>query len=154
MSEKKSKRLVKYVVASAAAGVALLFFLLLGPPGLLAKSESPVFCAGCHVMESEFEGWSHAGAHRRKNCVDCHLPNQNSVIHYVWKSLDGMKDVGFFFSGLASDRIEITDHGRKVLQANCIRCHEATVAMIGQQRQCWDCHRRLAHRRTGAMATI
>jgi cytochrome c nitrite reductase small subunit len=154
MSDKKSREVVKYVIVLAAAGAAAIFFLLLGPPGLLAKSESPVFCGGCHVMEAEFEAWSHAGAHRRKKCVDCHLPNQNKAVHYIWKSIDGMKDVGFFYSGLAPDRIQITEHGRKVLQENCIRCHEATVAMIDQDRQCWDCHRRIAHKRTGAIETL
>ncbi len=154
MNGGKSEQITRYLVIFIAAGAVIMLFLLLGPPKLLARSESPVFCNGCHVMESEFAAWSHAGAHRRKKCVDCHLPNQNTAIHYIWKSLDGMKDVGFFFSGLASDSIKITEHGRKVLQANCIRCHEATVSMIDQGRQCWDCHRRIAHKRTGAMQTI
>jgi cytochrome c nitrite reductase small subunit len=76
------------------------------------------------------------------------------VIHYIWKSIDGMKDVGFFFSGLAPERIKITEHGKKVLQANCIRCHETTVNMINQERPCWDCHRRIAHTRTGSISTL
>jgi len=134
--------------------VVVSVFFMLGPPQLLARSEAPVFCGGCHVMESQFDAWSHAGAHRRGRCVDCHLPNENMAAHYIWKAIDGMKDVGFFYSGLAPDHIRITDHGREVLQANCIRCHETTVSMIDQERQCWDCHRRLAHRRTGAMATL
>jgi cytochrome c nitrite reductase small subunit len=145
---------VRFFAVSVVIGLAVTLFLLLGPPKLLAKSESPVFCGGCHVMEAQFEAWSHAGAHRRKQCVDCHLPNQNAVNHYIWKSIDGIKDVGFFFTGLAPDKIRITNHGKKVLQANCIRCHESTVDMISKERQCWDCHRRIAHTRTGAMETL
>ncbi|MCL5024349.1 MAG: cytochrome c nitrite reductase small subunit [Nitrospirae bacterium] len=154
MSHGKSRKIGKYLAALSVAGAVAAFFILLGPPRLLAKSEAPIFCGGCHVMEAQFEAWSHAGAHRRKNCVDCHLPNRNMVAHYIWKSIDGLKDAGFFYSGLAPDRIRITDHGRKVLQTNCIRCHEATVDMIGHDRQCWDCHRRIAHRRTGAIETL
>jgi len=117
MSEVKSKKIVQYLAIIIVIGAAVSFFLLLGPPKLLARSESPVFCGGCHVMEAEFEAWSHAGAHRRIKCVDCHLPNQNVTLHYIWKSIDGMKDVGFFFSGLAPERIKITQHGKKVLHS-------------------------------------
>ena len=154
MSDGKSKKIVQYLAIIIVAGAAVSFFQLLGPPKLLARSESPIFCGGCHVMDSEFEAWSHAGAHRRKKCVDCHLPNQNMAFHYIWKSIDGIKDVGFFFSGLAPERIKITEHGKKVLQANCVRCHETTVGMINQERPCWDCHRRIAHKRTGAIQTL
>ncbi len=154
MSDGKSKKIIRYLAIVIVAGAAISLFLILGPPKLLAKSEAPIFCGGCHVMESEFDAWSHAGAHRRKRCVDCHLPNQNMIIHYIWKSIDGVKDVGFFFSGLAPERIRITEHGRKVLQANCIRCHETTVEMISHERPCWDCHRRIAHIRTGSISTL
>ncbi len=154
MSDGKSNKIVQYLAIIIVAGVAVLFFLMLGPPKLLAKAETPVFCGGCHVMDSEYDAWSHAGAHRRKKCVDCHLPHQNMAIHYVWKSISGIKDAGFFFSGLAPDHIKITEGGKKILQDNCVRCHETTIGMIGQERQCWDCHRRIAHKRTGAMLTI
>lgn len=146
----------KYVVALITAGggvVLLLLFLVLGPPRLLAKSEQPDFCGSCHVMESEYDAWAHAGAHRRKLCVDCHLPNDNTAVHYMWKGLDGMKDVLLFYSGTVPEKISITSHGAKVVQANCIRCHEQTVTLINQDRKCWECHRRLIHTRSGAMQT-
>jgi cytochrome c nitrite reductase small subunit len=152
--KEKFRKSVRFLALSVLLGGAVTLFLLLGPPKLLAKSESPAFCGGCHVMESQFDAWSHAGAHRRKQCVDCHLPNQNIAAHYIWKSIDGMKDVGFFFSGLAPEKIRITNHGKKVLQANCVRCHETTVDMISKDRQCWDCHRRIAHTRSGAIETL
>ena len=132
----------------------VLLFLLFGPPQLLARSDSPAFCGSCHVMESQFEAWSHTGAHRRKQCVDCHLPNENTGIHYLWKGIDGLKDVVLFYSGQVPERIRITEHGVKVLQKNCIRCHEQTVMRIDPDRKCWDCHRRLMHSRSGAMQTI
>ncbi|MEW6221147.1 MAG: cytochrome c nitrite reductase small subunit [Thermodesulfobacteriota bacterium] len=140
-------------IVLAAVGAAAVFFMI-GPPRLLASSSQPDFCAGCHVMEAEFMAWSHAGAHRRKLCVDCHLPNENVAVHYLWKSLDGLKDVVAFYSGRVPDRIEVTEHGRQVLQANCVRCHEEAVEMIGQERPCWACHRRIAHRRSGSIETL
>lgn len=143
----------RYLTVFVAVGALILLFLLLGPPELLAKSEAPIFCGGCHVMEEQFEAWAHAGAHRRKQCVDCHLPNENVALHYFWKSVDGMKDVVLFYSGMAKEHATISAHGVKVLQANCIRCHSSAVEFIDQDRKCWDCHRRLPHRRSGAMAT-
>jgi cytochrome c nitrite reductase small subunit len=154
MESGKSGLFKRYVAIFAGAGVLMFLFLLLGPPELLARSEAPIFCGGCHVMESEFEAWSHAGAHRRKVCVDCHLPNENVALHYIWKSLDGIKDVLFFYSGTASEHIKLTSHGAGVLQANCIRCHGSTVEFIDPDRKCWECHRRVMHKRSGAIATF
>jgi cytochrome c nitrite reductase small subunit len=149
----KSKKALLVVVIVGGA-VLLLIFLLLGPPKILAKSDQPSFCVGCHVMEAEYEAWANTGAHRRKACVDCHLPNENSGIHYVWKAIDGMKDVAIFYSGTVPEHIELTAHGEEVLQANCIRCHEQTVTHINHDRKCWECHRRIMHTRSGAMQTI
>jgi cytochrome c nitrite reductase small subunit len=137
-----------------AGGAVVMLFLLFGPPKLLAKSDQPSFCVQCHVMESEFEAWAHAGAHRRKMCVDCHLPNGNAGVHYIWKSIDGMKDALLFYSGSVPEKIHLTAHGEKVVQANCVRCHEQTVMLIDQERNCWECHRRIMHTRSGAMQTI
>ncbi len=154
MGDSKKGRIGLYVVSVLAAGILVSLFLALGPPQLLAKSETPLFCTGCHVMESEYDAWSHTGAHRREMCVDCHLPNNNTILHYTWKTIDGMKDTLAFYSGKVPDRITISEHGKEVVQRNCIRCHEATVSHINQDRLCWDCHRRHSHRRSGAIMTL
>lgn len=146
------KKLIAVLALAGAA--ALAAFVLFGPPQVLARSSTPDFCAGCHVMESQYEAWAHTGAHRGIQCVDCHLPNQNKAVHYLWKSIDGIKDAVVFYSGKVSDRIAISGHGRDVLQANCIRCHGTAVSMIAQDRPCWECHRGLQHRRSGAVETL
>jgi len=148
-----SRRFLAVVVLALLGGAGVMFFVLLGPPKLLAKSESPDFCASCHVMEEQHKAWQHSGAHRRIRCVDCHLPNGNPVEHYVWKSIDGMKDVVVFNTGTVPERIELSSHGEKVLQSNCIRCHEAAVANMDQTRRCWGCHRQLRHRLTGTVVS-
>lgn len=150
----RSRRTVLTFSLVGGAVVVVLLLLLFGPPQLLAKSDSPAFCGSCHVMEAQYEAWAHTGAHRRKQCVDCHLPNDNSGVHYLWKGIDGLKDVALFYSGMVPERIKITEHGARVLQANCIRCHEQTVMRINLERNCWECHRRLMHTRSGAMQTI
>jgi cytochrome c nitrite reductase small subunit len=154
MNRVRTWTVIKVIALACIAGAAVMVFLMFGPPKLLAKSESPDFCSKCHVMGPQYEAWSHMGAHRRKLCVDCHLPNGNTGIHYIWKALDGLKDVVFFYSGSVPERIRLTAHGEKVLQANCIRCHESTVEFINHERKCWECHRRLIHTRSGSMETI
>lgn len=139
------------------AGVVLLaaaLFLVLGPPEILATTARPDFCAQCHVMESNYEAWIHAGAHRRARCVDCHLPNRNPGLHYLWKTLHGAKDAVLFYSGRVPARIVLSAHGEGVLKENCVRCHETAVEVIDTERKCWSCHRRISHRRSGAIETL
>lgn len=136
------------------SGTLLMLFLMFGPPKLLARSDTPDFCGSCHVMGPEYEAWLHMGAHRRKLCVDCHLPNQNAAVHYTLKAVDGLKDVLFFYSGAVPERIRITGRGKKILQANCIRCHEIVAETMDHDRKCWECHRRLMHAQSGLMETI
>ncbi len=143
-----------YLLLAILVGGALTAFVLFGPPRMLARSSEPGFCSGCHVMEAEFQAWAHVGAHRQIKCVDCHLPNQNQFVHYLWKSIDGLKDAYMFYSGQVSDDIELTPHAEKVLQANCIRCHSTAVSMIDDQRDCWKCHRGIQHKRSGTIQTL
>jgi len=148
----KKKRLLLLVFAAVIV-IPLAAFLLVGPPQILAKSDSPGFCAGCHVMENEHTAFMHS-RHRRNRCVDCHLPNHNLAIHYIWKSIDGMKDAIVFYSGLTPERIKLSEHGAEVLQANCIRCHEELVSPINTEQKCWSCHRGITHLRGGAIETL
>lgn len=142
--------LIKAGAACAACGF-LGAFLLFGPPKMIELTETPAFCALCHANQNG--DWLHS-AHRREKCIDCHLPNDNFADHYLWKSIDGGKDVFFHFSGLGDGNdTQLTAHGKKVLQANCIRCHTDMVAHINQKRSCTDCHRTLSHRRTALTLT-
>jgi len=143
----------KILLGILVLGGALGMFLGFGPPQLMAKTESPLFCNSCHVMESRFEAWFNVGAHRTIRCVDCHLPHKNLPVYYVWKSVDGMKDVLVFYSGRTPETITISERGKKFVQANCIRCHTERVAMIDQDRPCWDCHRFLQHQLAGVRMT-
>lgn len=146
------KRLKILAIAAVCVGLFGLF-LIFGPPQLLAKSETPDFCASCHVMEAQHKAFMHNGAHRRLKCVDCHLPNENIPMHYVWKSIDGMKDVLVFNFGKVPELIKISDHGAKVVKANCIKCHSTLVSQMDTSRNCWSCHRRHTHIGTGSIET-
>lgn len=147
------KKIVLYLAAAVTFGLLVFFVFIISPSKLVATTEMPDYCAKCHVMESAYEAWLHEGAHRRIKCTDCHLPNNNTGIHYIWKTIDGLKDVFLFYSGRVPEQINISAHGIKTLQANCIRCHETTVELIDQDRKCWTCHRRIMHKLSGSIET-
>jgi cytochrome c nitrite reductase small subunit len=136
----------------ALVGAGLGAFLAFGPAKQYAKSESPEFCGSCHVMESQYEAWFHAGAHRRLTCVDCHLPNDTVARHLIWKGIDGGRDFVAFHTGRFTDDIRLSARGAQVVKENCLQCHTETMARVNEDRNCWECHRRLRHRQTGAMA--
>jgi cytochrome c nitrite reductase small subunit len=138
------------VLIVAALGV----FLAFGPPGLYAKSESPEFCGSCHILQPEYETWFHSGAHQSIKCVDCHLPNDN-LPHHLWaKALEGVGDVVAFDTGRISEPLKLSKSGAQVVMANCRRCHGELVSRINEDRNCWECHRRLSHRSVGAIAVV
>ena len=136
----------KYLAAVLAVTI-LTVFILWGPPDLLKKTSEPEYCNTCHVMNEQFEAWFMTGIHRNIKCVDCHLPNTSPVRYFIWKGIDGMKDLAMFHSGIYSEDIGISSHGKKIVKENCLRCHEGMVTVINtDERYCWSCHRRIMHR--------
>jgi cytochrome c nitrite reductase small subunit len=154
MNLPQGKRLWTGIGILIIIGIAGGLFASFGPPKLYAKSGTPEFCAGCHVMEAEYEAWRHQGAHRRIKCIDCHLPNDQIANHLTWKGLTGMWDMFIFYSGRVPENIVLSPRGGKILQANCMRCHEETVALVMVDRNCWECHRQLSHKISGIRETL
>ncbi len=146
----KSKVPWRLVALLLALGGAVGGFMGFGPPGLYAKSAQPEFCASCHVMEGQYEAWFHS-AHRTFKCVECHLPNDNFANHAMMKSIEGMRDTILFYSGQVPDDIRLSANGAQMVKANCKRCHEELISRINEDRNCWECHRRLSHGNTGTM---
>jgi cytochrome c nitrite reductase small subunit len=139
----------KFLIGIVIVAAIISIFLAFGPPKLMARTESPLFCSSCHVMQGQFEAWFNVGAHRSIRCVDCHLPHDNLAIYYLWKSIDGMKDVVVFHSGHTPEYIQVSERGQRFVRDNCVRCHSERVQMIDQERNCWDCHRFLQHQLAG-----
>lgn len=147
----KKKKFWKVFGLLIVAGAAVGGFVGFGPPGLYARSGTPEFCMQCHVMESQYENWFHNAGHRRQKCIDCHLPNDTMARHAAFKGMTGMWDAFVFYSGRVPDTIQITNRGAAIVQENCKRCHEQTVSMIKEDRNCWSCHRRLSHKISGTI---
>jgi cytochrome c nitrite reductase small subunit len=141
-------------LALAATVMAMAVFVFVTDAPAYAGTASAT-CANCHVMDSMYENYYHAAHHAWAVCADCHLPHANAAIYYFEKGLQGMHDVFVFSTGQTPQVINISDHSARIVQQNCVRCHEATVEsiMAGEQpfeRDCWACHRNVAHGPRGA----
>jgi cytochrome c nitrite reductase small subunit len=154
MRPSKKEQVFSYLLVLLSICLGAAAYLAFGPPAFYARSESPEFCGSCHVLEMEYEAWFHSGAHKRIKCVDCHLPNDTLARHLAWKTVDGMKDALAFHTGRISYPIRLSKHGQAVVLDNCRRCHAELISRIHEDRQCWDCHRSLSHRRTGVIAVL
>ncbi len=114
----------------------------------------PATCNNCHVMDAQYESWFHAAHENYTACTDCHLPHQNIASYYLYKGYSGMRDVVSFTLKIYPAAIRATQQTDNIIQANCIRCHLDTVENILADpqpfdRNCWDCHRSVAHGERG-----
>jgi cytochrome c nitrite reductase small subunit len=114
---------------------------------------NPSTCNNCHVMDAVYEGWYHAGHQDWTTCNDCHTPHAFFPKYWI-KAKSGYHHVTAFASGNIPDAIRAKPESRKIVQENCIRCHEETVANIADGsmdagRYCFECHRSTAHGERG-----
>ncbi len=114
----------------------------------------PQTCNNCHVMDSQYENWFYAAHKHWAECADCHIPHDNFIAYYFYKGKSGMKDVFSFVTASYPVAIRANEETQEIVQDNCIRCHEDTVESIVMtaqpyDRDCWDCHRDIAHGERG-----
>lgn len=114
---------------------------------------NPTSCNNCHVMDAVYESWYHGGHKQWAVCADCHTPH--ALIPKYWvKAVSGYHHVTAFISGKFPPAIRAKESSRKIIQENCIRCHQTTVAPLLESSQpfdrtCFDCHRTVAHGERG-----
>lgn len=111
-------------------------------------------CNNCHVMDTQYEGWLRAPHRQWTDCVACHIPHDNFVHYWFYKGKSGMKDVYSFVTRSYPQAIRANSETVAIVQDNCVRCHLDTVEGMltaGQplDRNCWDCHRSVAHGERG-----
>lgn len=141
-------------IALAAAVAALGVFVYVSDAVAYAGTK-PSTCNNCHVMDSEYENWYHAGHAEATTCAECHLPHDTFLDYWTVKGETGVHDVYSFSTGQTPEMIRAKAETKTIIQANCVRCHKNTVEdiMAGAQsfvRNCWDCHRTTAHGARGA----
>ena len=140
---------IPLLIAGAAFAIAMGIFLLTTDALAYAGTHAET-CNNCHVMNPMYENYYHASHHEAAECADCHLPHNNLVAYYLEKGRQGAHDVYVFSTGTTPEMIRANEHSREIIQSNCLRCHLKLVESItmGAQpfdRNCWDCHRNVAH---------
>jgi len=129
-------------------------------------SDDPDTCINCHVMVPQYATWNHSSHREHTNCNDCHVPHNNVFSKYFFKAKDGLRHASMFTLRLEPQVIHIKEAGVKVVQKNCIRCHEELLLTAQQMisnyeftseretRLCWECHRETPHGRVNGLSTV
>lgn len=125
--------------------------------GLSYFSTDPAACANCHIMQPQYDSWQKSSHHAVASCVDCHLPH-TFFAKYIAKAENGYHhSKGFTFQDF-HEPIMIKEKNAKILQANCIDCHQQMVhelvpaATTGPEAvSCVHCHQDVGHGPTAGM---
>lgn len=123
----------------------MLSFLFLLTDKAISYSDNAKFCLNCHTMQEPYETLQDSG-HRQFKCTECHTPN-SYIPKVVFKTKAGLHDLYVTTLGEVPQVLQATDETKKIITANCIRCHQTTVEHtgIGQDQMCTNCHRNLVH---------
>ncbi len=109
--------------------------------------DDPEACVNCHIMRDNYNAWQ-VSTHRSVGCNDCHVPH-SPVTKYLVKAENGFRH-SYVFTFENTQVVRLAPIGEKVVEANCIRCHESSVSAIffgsadGGLR-CFECHRGVGH---------
>lgn len=128
-------------------------------------SDSPTTCVNCHIMAPQYSTWFHSSHREVAVCNDCHVPQDNIFNHYKFKAEDGLRHSAIFTLRNEPQVIHIREAGIKVVQNNCIRCHQDLLEskrlqsmtgrtdFITKDRLCWECHRDTPHGRVNSLSS-
>jgi cytochrome c nitrite reductase small subunit len=91
------------------------------------------------------------------------VPHDSFIRKYYFKASDGLRHATIFTLRKEPQSIYIREPGKRVVQENCLRCHESLFsdgpgrpleAMAGMQvRHCLDCHRNTPHDRVNSISS-
>lgn len=92
-------------------------------------SQDPGTCINCHIMRPHYDTWLKSSHHAAATCVDCHLPADFP------HDLVSKADNGFFHSWAFTfedfhEPIQIKPRNMRILENNCVRCHQSLVAQM------------------------
>jgi len=128
--------------------------------------DDPGTCVNCHIMAPQYATWVHSSHRQYTSCNDCHVPHNNIANKYFFKAKDGLRHATMFTLRLEPQVIHIKLAGQRVVQNNCIRCHEKLLTdepilaltreahQYRSERQCWTCHREIPHGRVSSLSSV
>ncbi len=94
--------------------------------GLSYLSADPRACVNCHIMTPQYDSWQKSSHHAVATCVECHLPH-SFIPKYIAKAENGYHHSLAFTLQNFHEPIMIKVRNSRILQHNCVRCHEAMV---------------------------
>ena len=152
------------IVAGVLFGLAVYVLYISNAVSYL--SDDPKTCINCHVMNHEYASWFHSSHREQASCNDCHVPHDNIFNTYFFKAKDGLRHATVFTLRQEPQVIRIKEEGAKVVQNNCIRCHNELITdrkMLSstktfdhfrtEGRQCWECHREVPHSKIRSLSS-
>jgi len=119
--------------------------------GLSYMSKDPKACVNCHIMQPQYDSWQKASHHTAATCVQCHLPH-DFPNKYISKAENGYNHSKAFTLQNFHEPIAITEKNSRILQQNCVQCHNAMIENIthgsiadADSMSCVKCHRTVGH---------
>lgn len=152
------------IVTGIFSGLALYSVYISNAPSYIGNK--PETCVNCHIMAPQYATWYHSSHREKTNCNDCHVPHNNFVNKYFFKAKDGLRHATIFTLRREPQVIFIKEAGRKVVHANCIRCHHELITdskllsyntethLFRMERNCWECHRETPHGRVNSLSSV
>ena len=114
-------------------------------------SADPKACANCHIMTPQYDSWVKSSHHAAASCVECHLP-QDFIGKYIAKAENGYHHSKAFTLQNFHEPIMIKEKNHKILQRNCVACHEDMVHELFRRDlskssgvNCIHCHADVGH---------
>ncbi len=135
----------------------ILFLVLHASEAHSYISDQPETCINCHVMYPHYASWARSSHRETATCAECHVPQDNVFNKYYVKGTDGLRHAWVFTMRDEPQVLMIKERGTRVVQNNCIRCHQDLVEMTrlvefttsnshhDERNHCWDCHRDVPH---------
>jgi cytochrome c nitrite reductase small subunit len=138
------------VAIGACAGLGAYTFVY--AKGASYLSSDPRACANCHIMQEQFDGWSHSSHRAVAGCNDCHTP-PDAVGKWTTKALNGFWHSFYFTTGAYPEPIRIQQRNREVTEAACRYCHQPMVEAMAtghtgrgeEETSCIRCHASVGH---------
>jgi len=141
------------VLSGGAFGLAVYTFAY--AKGWSYLTNNPQACANCHVMNEQYDGWVKSSHRAVAVCNDCHVP-ADLLGKYWTKTRNGFWHSYYFTTGDFPEPIRASSTTRSIVEANCRRCHSATVEAMGtpthagSEISCIRCHGSVGHMEIGA----
>ncbi len=147
------KTSVAALLLCAAIGVflGLSSYTFVYAKGFSYLSTNPQACANCHIMQQQYDGWLKSSHHTAATCADCHVPHSFLAKYYI-KSENGFLHSTAFTLQNFHEPITIRDSSKRILNKNCLHCHESMVGQIAGHEKtesdpnfCTRCHGSVGH---------